>query len=101
MLTIMVRATPLLQGIQGLNSQLDVAQTYVDGRKAKMVGGAQGQNANHSVNVVGQLKAELLNTTKEFKVRRGTCARRSFSLHFTRNVPYALFRTCCKCAAQN
>jgi hypothetical protein len=57
-----------LQGIQGLNTQLDVAQTYVDGRKAKMAGGAQGQHANHSVNVVGQLKAELMNTTKEFKV---------------------------------
>jgi hypothetical protein len=60
------------QGIQGLNTQLDVAQTYVDGRKAKMAGGAQGQHANHSVNVVGQLKAELMNTTKEFKVMMHT-----------------------------
>ncbi|KAG5185958.1 soluble NSF attachment protein receptor [Tribonema minus] len=55
------------QDIQGINTQLDQAQTYVDSRKTQMAGGAQGQHANHSINVVGQLKAELLNATKTFK----------------------------------
>jgi hypothetical protein len=57
------------QDVQALNSQLDTAQSYVDSRRAQMAGGAHGQQASHSTNVVGQLKAELLSTTKTFKVR--------------------------------
>ncbi len=55
------------EGIQGLNSQLDAAQEYVNRRK----GQSQGKNvqtAEHSNIVVGRLKVEVLNTTKEFKV---------------------------------
>lgn len=37
-------------------------QTYVDRRKREM--GERNQAANHSVNVVGQLKTELVNTAK-------------------------------------
>lgn len=35
---------------------------YVNRRKAEM--GERNQSANHSVNVVGQLKTELMNTAK-------------------------------------
>ncbi len=54
-------------GIQGLNLQLDSAQEYVNRKKGKSKG-KNVQTAEYSNIVVGQLKVELLNTTKEFKV---------------------------------
>eukprot|EP00953_Heterococcus_sp_UTEX-ZZ885_P008896 5280-Heterococcus_DN1.PRE.1 len=63
-----------------------------------MAGGAQGQHANHSVNVVGQLKAELMNTTKEFK-----CAQqhtmRSYQLQQSSDVIACLCTLACAQAA--
>eukprot|EP00752_Nemacystus_decipiens_P003584 g3303.t1 len=53
------------QEMQDLNAELDASQTYVDRRKKEM--GERNQAANHSVNVVGQLKTELVNTAKTFK----------------------------------
>jgi syntaxin 5 len=50
-------------GIQSLNAQLDAAQSFVDSKKRSN----NTQSASHSVNVVGQLKSELMNTTKVFK----------------------------------
>ncbi len=55
------------EGIQGLNSQLDTAQEYVNRRKGQCKG-KNAQTAEYSNIVVGQLKVEILNTTKEFKV---------------------------------
>ncbi|CAM9186849.1 unnamed protein product [Chrysoparadoxa australica] len=51
--------------IQSLNGQLDAAQAYVDSKRKSS--GKKNQAASHSVNVVGQLKTELMNTTKSFK----------------------------------
>ncbi len=56
------------EGIQGLNSQLDMAQEYVNRRKGQSKG-KNVQTAEYSNIVVGQLKVELLNTAKEFEVR--------------------------------
>ncbi|CAM9744411.1 unnamed protein product [Scytosiphon promiscuus] len=53
------------QEMQDLNAELDASQTYVNRRKKEM--GDRNQAANHSVNVVGQLKTELINTAKTFK----------------------------------
>ncbi|CAN0352018.1 unnamed protein product, partial [Ectocarpus sp. 12 AP-2014] len=53
------------QEMQDLNAELDASQTYVNRRKQEM--GDRNQAANHSVNVVGQLKTELINTAKTFK----------------------------------
>ncbi|CBN79451.1 Soluble NSF Attachment Protein (SNAP) Receptor (SNARE) [Ectocarpus siliculosus] len=53
------------QEMQDLNTELDASQTYVNRRKQEM--GDRNQAANHSVNVVGQLKMELINTAKTFK----------------------------------
>ncbi|CAN0286617.1 unnamed protein product, partial [Hapterophycus canaliculatus] len=50
------------QEMQDLNAELDASQTYVNRRKQEM--GERNQAANHSVNVVGQLKTELINTAK-------------------------------------
>jgi hypothetical protein len=55
------------EDINDLNSKLDEAQQYVTSHK-RALGGPKSQPANHSDNVVGQLKTELLQTTKTFKV---------------------------------
>ncbi|CAN0113422.1 unnamed protein product, partial [Laminaria digitata] len=51
--------------MQALNVELDASQMYVNRRKKEM--GERNQAASHSVNVVGQLKTELINTAKTFK----------------------------------
>eukprot|EP00904_Undaria_pinnatifida_P008386 jgi/Undpi1/4678/HiC_scaffold_18.g08032.m1 len=51
--------------MQALNVELDASQMYVNRRKKEM--GERNQEASHSVNVVGQLKTELINTAKTFK----------------------------------
>ncbi|CAM9734413.1 unnamed protein product, partial [Phaeothamnion confervicola] len=51
------------EGIQGLNGQLDSTQAYVEHQRRKL----GQQPANHSAHVVGQLKTELMETTKAFK----------------------------------
>ncbi len=47
---------------RNVTSIVCILQTYVDRRKKEM--GERNQAANHSVNVVGQLKTELVNTAK-------------------------------------
>ncbi|CAM9556312.1 unnamed protein product, partial [Discosporangium mesarthrocarpum] len=51
--------------MQALNNQLDAAQMYVDRQKSQL--GDKNQSTSHSVNVVGQLKSELMNTAVTFK----------------------------------
>ncbi|CAM9761178.1 unnamed protein product, partial [Choristocarpus tenellus] len=48
------------QEMQALNNQLDTAQAYVEHQKSQL--GEKNQSTSHSVNVVGQLKTELMNT---------------------------------------
>jgi syntaxin 5 len=53
------------QDIGDLNSKCDSAQQYVDNRKRSL--GDHNQLATHSVNVVSQLKSDLMCATKGFK----------------------------------
>lgn len=53
------------QDLDELNTKCDSAQQYVEGKKRSM--GEQSQSASHNVKVVGQLKADLMNATKDFK----------------------------------
>ena len=48
-----------------LNNKCDVAQKYVDDKKAQV--GDANQFASHNTKVVSQLKTELLHRTKDFK----------------------------------
>jgi len=48
-----------------LNSKCDVAQKYVDDKKAQL--GDTNQLATHNMKVVSQLKTELMHKTKDFK----------------------------------
>ena len=53
------------EDLGSLNGKCDAAQSYVDDQKRML--GAQNQAANYSLNVVGQLRSELMSTTKDFK----------------------------------
>jgi syntaxin 5 len=53
------------EDLASLNGKCDAAQSYVDDQKRML--GAQNQAANYSLNVVGQLRSELMSTTKDFK----------------------------------
>lgn len=53
------------QDLDALNSKCDSAQQYVDNKKRQL--GERNQLTNHNVNVVSQLKTELMNATKDFK----------------------------------
>lgn len=48
-----------------LNTKCDTAQQYIDSQKSGY--NSQKQSSAHSMKVVGQLKTELMNTTKDFK----------------------------------
>jgi syntaxin 5 len=53
------------EDLDQLNNKCDSAQQYVDGKKRSL--GDKNQLASHNSNVVGQLKSELMHTTKDFK----------------------------------
>lgn len=54
-----------MQDLDELNTKCDSAQKYVDDRKNNK--GENNQSATHNVKVVGQLKTDLMHTTKSFK----------------------------------
>ena len=53
------------EDLGSLNGKCDAAQSYVE--EQKRAHGDQNQAASYSVNVVGQLRSDLMNKTKDFK----------------------------------
>mmetsp|Transcript_26847 Transcript_26847/g.62864 ORF Transcript_26847/g.62864 Transcript_26847/m.62864 type:complete len:348 (-) Transcript_26847:404-1447(-) len=53
------------EDIRVLNGKLESAQTYVNQKKSQL--GDKSQVADHSVQVVGELKSSLISATKSFK----------------------------------
>ena len=55
------------EDVSALNSKLESAETYVQRKRAESAAAAAAQPTQHSVNVVGQLRSELVRCTKAFK----------------------------------
>lgn len=55
------------QDLDELNSKCDTAQQFIDSSKGFFSSDSKNQATQHNSKVVGQLKSELMSTTKDFK----------------------------------
>lgn len=56
------------QDLDEMNNKCDTAQHFIDSKKSMFSAGSKNQSSEHSSKVVGHLKSDLLNTTKDFKL---------------------------------
>ena len=55
------------QDLDEMNNKCDTAQHFIESKKSMFSSGSKNQSSEHSSKVVGHLKSDLLNTTKDFK----------------------------------
>lgn len=55
------------QDLDEMNNKCDTAQQFIESKKSLFGIGTKNQSSEHNSKVVGHLKSDLLNTTKDFK----------------------------------